>query len=125
MTENPVGWFEIYVQDLVRAKKFYETVFATKLQKLNAPFPGIELWAFPTDQNRYGAPGALVKMAGMDSGGNSTIVYFHCQDCAVEESRVADAGGRIERSKMSIGEYGFMALVFDTEGNMIGLHSMQ
>lgn len=27
MTHNPVGWFEIYVQDMERAKKFYETVF--------------------------------------------------------------------------------------------------
>ena len=51
MNGNSVGWFEIYVQDLKRARKFYETVFATKLQQLNAPFPGIELWAFPMEQN--------------------------------------------------------------------------
>jgi hypothetical protein len=38
---------------------------------------------------------------------------------------VAEAGGRIERPKMSIGEYGFISMVYDTEGNMIGLHSMQ
>lgn len=125
MNENPVGWFEIYVKDMERAKKFYEKVFTTKLQNLNAPFPGIELWAFPMEQNSYGASGALVKMEGVDPGGNSTIVYFHCLDCAVEESRVADAGGRVDRSKMSIGEYGFISMVFDTEGNMIGLHSMQ
>ena len=125
MNENPVGWFEIYVKDMARARKFYEKVFATKLQNLKAPFPGIELWAFPMEQNRYGAPGALVKMEGMDPVGNSTIVYFHCLDCTVEESRVADAGGRVDRSKMSIGEYGFISMVFDTEGNMIGLHSRQ
>ncbi len=35
------------------------------------------------------------------------------------------AGGRIQRDKMSIGQYGFIALAIDTEGNMIGLHSMQ
>ena len=125
MNMNPVGWFEIYVQDLERAKKFYETVLGTKLQKLNAPFPGIELWAFPMEQNSYGASGALIKMEGVDSGGNSTLIYFHCQDCANEERRVKEAGGRIDRSKMAIGEYGFISLVFDTEGNMIGLHSMQ
>ena len=125
MNDNPVGWFEIYVQDLERAKKFYETVFETRLQKVNPPFPGIELWSFPMEQNSYGATGAIVKMEGVNSGGNSTIVYFHCLDCAVEESRVADAGGRVDRTKMSIGEYGFISLVFDPEGNMIGLHSMQ
>jgi predicted enzyme related to lactoylglutathione lyase len=125
MNTNPVGWFEIYVQDLERARKFYETVFSTRLQKLNAPFPGIELMSFPMNQESYGATGALVKMEGMNPGGNSTIIYFSCQDCAVEQSRAADAGGRIERPKMSIGEYGFISLIYDTEGNMIGLHSMQ
>ena len=38
MTSNIVGWYEIYVKDLVRARTFCETVFATRLQKLNAPF---------------------------------------------------------------------------------------
>jgi predicted enzyme related to lactoylglutathione lyase len=52
-------------------------------------------------------------------------VYFHCQDCAVEEGRVTRAGGQVQRSKTTIGEYGYISLVFDTEGNMIGLHSMQ
>jgi predicted enzyme related to lactoylglutathione lyase len=75
--------------------------------------------------NSYGAPGALVKMAGFPSGGNSTVVYFHCEDCAVEEARAAGAGGRVQRSKMAIGEYGHISLVLDTEGNMIGLHSMK
>lgn len=125
MTQNPVRWFEIYVQDMNRARRFYEAVFQTALQKLNAPFPEIELWAFPMGQDQYGAAGALVKLQGVASGGNSTIVYFACDDCAVEESRVAEHGGSVEKSKMSIGEYGFIALVQDSEGNMIGLHSMQ
>jgi hypothetical protein len=125
MIGNPVAWFEIYVQDIERAKNFYESVFETKLQKLNAPFPEIELWSFPAENNQYGTTGALVKMHGVPSGGNSTIVYFHCADCSVEESRAANLGGCVERSKMAIGEYGFISLVLDTEGNMIGLHSMQ
>lgn len=125
MKTNPVGWFEIYVQDLPRAKKFYETVLATELKPLNAPFPGFEFLAFPMAENSYGAAGALVKMEGGPCGGNSTLVYFACEDCAVEEQRVAAAGGKVEKAKMSIGEYGFIALVRDSEGNMIGLHSMQ
>ena len=124
MNINPVAWFEIYVQDLDRARQFYESVFQVTLQKLNAPFPEIELWGFPAEHNNYGASGALVKIEGCPSGGNSTIVYFHCDDCAVEEARVLSVGGQVHRSKMPIGEYGFMALVYDTEGNMIGLHSM-
>ena len=73
----------------------------------------------------YGASGALAKMDGVNAGGNSTVVYFACEDCAIEESRVEAAGGRVEQAKTSIGEYGFMSMVIDTEGNTIGLHSMQ
>lgn len=125
MNSNPIGWFEIYVDDIARAKNFYEAVFKVELRKLNAPFPEIELWAFPMEQKQYGASGALVRMADCSAGKNSTLVYFNCADCAVEESRVSAAGGRIKQPKMSIGEYGFISLVFDSEGNMIGLHSMQ
>ena len=125
MKGNPVGWFEIYVQDLPRAKKFYETVFQIELKSLNAPFPGIELLAFDMAQEQYGCSGAIVKMEDGPEGGISTLVYFSCADCAEEEGRIAAAGGRVERGKMSIGEYGFISLVRDTEGNMIGLHSMQ
>jgi len=123
MNNNPVGWFEIYVQDLDRAKKFYESVFQLNLQKLNGL--AMEIWAFPMDLNRWGAGGALVKMDGYPSGGNSTLVYFSCEDCSTEESRAAKFGGRIHQKKTSIGEYGFISLVFDTEGNMFGLHSLQ
>jgi predicted enzyme related to lactoylglutathione lyase len=123
MTNNPVGWFEIYVQDMGRAKRFYESVFQLKLEKLDSP--EVEMWSFPMTMDRYGAPGSLVKMEGFPSGGNSTLVYFSCKDCAIEAGRVVASGGRIQREKMSIGQYGFIALVFDTEGNMFGLHSMQ
>ncbi|MFA6971242.1 MAG: VOC family protein [Gallionella sp.] len=123
MKNNPVVWFEIYVQDIDRAKKFYESVFQFQLEKLDSP--GMEMWSFPMDMNSCGASGTLVKMDGVPSGGNSTLIYFSCEDCAIEESRVAQFGGRIHRNKWAIGEYGFISLVFDTEGNMFGLHSMQ
>jgi hypothetical protein len=42
MKSNPVAWFEIYVQDPDRAKRFYESVFQVTLKKLNAPFAGVE-----------------------------------------------------------------------------------
>lgn len=123
MKENPVGWFEIYVQDMERARTFYEDVLYTKLEKLNSP--GIEMWAFPMSRERSGTSGSLVRMPGFPSGGNSTLVYFSCADCATEAGRVAKAGGKVQREKMSIGEYGFVALALDTEGNMFGLHSIQ
>ena len=124
---NPVGWFEIYVQDMKRAKSFYESVLGTQFTNLENPGqpPGMEMSAFPMQQTGYGATGALVKMPGLDSGGNSVIIYFSCADCAVEAAKVERAGGFIHMQKFSIGQYGHIALVLDTEGNMIGLHSMQ
>lgn len=124
MKGNPVGWFEIYVQDMERARKFYESVFEVKLQRLNSP--ALEMWAFPGTQSTYGTPGSLVKMQGVPpSRGLGTMVYFMCDDCATEEARVAKFGGRVERRKMGIGEYGFISIAVDTEGNMFGLHSMK
>jgi predicted enzyme related to lactoylglutathione lyase len=119
---NPVGWFEIYVDDMARARAFYESVLQVSLQPLEGGGP--DMLTFPSGMESYGAGGALVRMEGMKAGGNSTLVYFSCKDCAVEEARVAAAGGRVHKSKWSIGPYGHIALVMDTEGNMLGLHSM-
>jgi predicted enzyme related to lactoylglutathione lyase len=123
MNNNPVGWFEIYVQDMDRAKAFYESVFDLQLTRLDSP--DMEIWAFPMQADRYGAPGALVRMPGFPSGANSVLVYFSCADCAIEAAKAANSGGKVEKEKFSIGEYGHIALVRDTEGTMIGLHSMQ
>ncbi|HEY0879380.1 MAG TPA: VOC family protein [Zeimonas sp.] len=123
MKDNPVGWFEIYVRDMERAQRFYETVFACRLQKLGGT--ELPMLAFPMAMNAAGAAGALVRKEGFDPGGSGVIIYFSCDDCAVEAARVEDAGGRLERDKFPIGEYGHIALAVDTEGNMIGLHSRQ
>lgn len=54
-----------------------------------------------------------------------TLVYFTSENCAVEERRVVEAGGKIERPKTSIGPYGYITLAYDTEGNMFGIHSIK
>ena len=124
---NPVGWFEIYVNDMARARAFYQGVLGVELTSLQSPdgSSAIEMWAFPMDQNAYGASGTLAKMPGMVAGGNSTLVYFSCTDCAVESARAVQHGGQLQQGKTALGPYGFMALLIDTEGNRIGLHSMQ
>ena len=159
---NPARWFEIYVQDMERARRFYESVFDVTLERLDTP---IEIFSFPMKEDGYGCGGALVKMShfapspfaeatgdepgatwdtlrspqqsegqlatrstaegGRSVGGGGTIIYFGCEDCAVEAEKAARAGGQIHKPKMSIGQYGFISLVTDTEGNMIGLHSLK
>lgn len=119
---NAVGWFEIYVDDMARAQNFYEKVFHVKLQALDSPI--IKMLAFPMKQEMPGCPGALVKMSAEGRPtGSAVIIYFTCADCAEEAARAAQNGGKIFKEKFSIGQYGFIALVHDTEGNMIGLHS--
>ncbi len=126
MKSTPVSWFEIYVQDMKRAKNFYENVFQGELTLLAShdsnDCSGLEMWAYPMSQEGGCAPRALVKMIGYPSG-VSTLIYFSCDDCAAEAKRAVANGGKLFKDKMSIGQYGFIALVTDTEGNLIGLHS--
>jgi len=124
---NPVGWFEIYVQDMERARAFYQSVFQVELELLPSPDPDLEMWVFPGMgcEDLAGCNGALCKMKDKDSGTGGTIVYFSCEDCGVNASRALESGGEIHLPKMAIGNYGFISLVHDTEGNIIGLHSMQ
>lgn len=126
---KPICWFEIYVEDMARAKAFYEATFQIQLERLPSPEDedGMEMWLFPKamDQDAAGCSGALCKMEGCGPGGGGTLIYFACGDCAVEAARAAAHGGKIYKPKMSIGPYGHIAIVADTEGNTIGLHSMK
>src|SRR4051812_36024611 len=124
-TKNPIRWFEIYVKDMERARKFYESVFQLKLERLSSPEAELEMWMFPSNPEGWGCSGALAKMKGAEPHGFGTIVYFASDDCAIEEGRVGSSGGKVHRPKMSIGKYGFITLAVDTEGNTIGIHSMK
>ena len=126
MSSKPVGWFEIYVKDMSRAKAFYEAVFGFNFEPLESPDPAMELCAFPGPMDdSHGASGALVRMNDGPTGDGGTIVYFMCDDCSVEAARVAASGGQLTQPKFAIGQYGYAAMVRDTEGNTIGLHSMR
>lgn len=128
MNYNPVVWFEIYVTDMQRAKAFYETVLGITLRPIDPPAMGdgpTQMLFFPGEPSNGGAGGALVRMEGFPVGAGSVLVYFACEDCAVEAGRVAAAGGAVQRKKTPIGPYGHIALIVDTEGNMVGLHSMK
>lgn len=129
--KNPVNWFEIYVQDLRRARKFYEKVLGVEMEEMVAPSEGQEeeepvfqMLGFPFVNGEPNTSGALVKAEGMESGGNSIMVYFTCDDCSVEQDRVGEAGGKVLKGKFPIGQYGFCSICMDTEGNTFGLHSM-
>ncbi|MGH1503448.1 MAG: VOC family protein [Acidimicrobiales bacterium] len=119
-----IGWFDIYVEDMDRAQAFYETVLDTTLTSMDDPNdPTAQMRAFGDDFVSHGAGGALVKLEYAKPGPGGSMVYFACDDCAVEAGRVEAAGGAIVQPKFSIGDHGFVTVITDTEGNMVGLHS--
>jgi uncharacterized protein len=122
---NAIGWFDIYVTDLSRALAFYEQVFEQKLEKIGDPTGETQMMSFPGNMSAYGASGALVKAPHARPGVGGTMVYFSVEDCAVTQARVGAAGGKALRPKFPIGEFGFVTICEDTEGNMVGLNSMK
>jgi uncharacterized protein len=121
---NAIGWFDIYVSDMPRALGFYEKVLNQTLTKIEDPTGETEMMSFPGNMSSYGASGALVKSAHSRPGAGGTMVYFTVEDCALEGSKVAAAGGKVIRPKFSIGQFGWVTLCQDTEGNLFGLNSM-
>jgi predicted enzyme related to lactoylglutathione lyase len=132
--KNPFVWTEIYVEDIARAQKFYETVLEIQMQP--APMPEgmeaekgsenyFEMVFFPADMGAHGCGGAIVQSSMFKPGAGGTMVYFACDDCAVEISRVEAAGGMVISKKMSIGQFGYCGICIDSEGNQIGFHSMK
>ena len=120
---NPVGWFEIHVNDLDRAKAFYEAVFKHALHPLDIPDVEYEMLVFAGDPKYSGATGALIKHPAKGPSADGTLVYFACDDCAEQCERIIQHGGTVLQAKHAIGTHGFIAIASDTEGNIIGLHS--
>lgn len=118
---NPVNWFDINVSNLNNAKEFYETVFNIKL--IDFPKEFGKQSGFPFDPKGINITGALVEKEDFMTSSSNTVIYFESEDCVTEEKLVVKAGGKIIRPKMSIGEFGFVSIFMDKDGNTIGLHS--
>ena len=124
MESNMVGWFEIPVEDMDRARTFYEAVFEVRIQvqDLNALLMGI----FPFAEGKSGAWGALVKHPQFyhPSATQGPLLYFSCRDVQEQSERIEKAGGQVLQPKKLISEgVGYMALFIDSEGNRVALHS--
>ncbi|MEY8847701.1 VOC family protein [Psychroserpens sp. XS_ASV72] len=124
MEQNMVGWFEIPVHDMNRAKAFYETVFEVKIEIHN--FGGLLMGWFPFDESKPGASGTLIKQDTYIPSEEGTLVYFNCKNVQNELDRIESAGGKIYQPKTQISpEHGYMAAFIDSEGNRVALHSRE
>jgi len=119
---NPIQWVEISATDLERANEFYKKVF--NLKTVLIEMPGSKMYMFG-ESGKIGSSGCLVKSEVNKPSADGSIVYFACEDVAVEAARVEPAGGKLIVPKTDIGEFGFFAQFIDTEGNRIGMHSEQ
>ena len=117
----PSTWFEIPVNDMGRAKKFYEKVFGLELA-LNEMGPMTMAW-FPMIQDTPGAAGSLVKAESYEPSHSGTVVYFSVDDIEETLRRISANGGKTLMPKTGIGEYGFIAHFEDSEGNRLALHA--
>ncbi|MFD1316019.1 VOC family protein [Namhaeicola litoreus] len=125
MKHNMVGWFEIPVTDMDRAKKFYETVFNVKISIHD--MGGLVMGWFPNaeDANSFGSSGSLVKHKDFyKPSKDGVLIYFSSGDVDNELGKIEKSGGTILHKKTLISdEIGYMAVFIDTEGNRIALHS--
>ena len=120
---NALNWFEIPVIDFSRAKTFYEKVLDIAIEPM--VMGPVTMGMLSSDQNAVG--GAIVQGDGGLPSQNGTLVYLNGgDDLAPMLARVAEAGGKVVVPKTEIGNgFGFFAHFIDTEGNKVGLHSMQ
>ena len=123
--KNAISWFEIPATDLPRAQKFYETIFSTQLLPMD--LPNIKMRMFPLE-DMTGVGGAVVDSGGFHTPSASAgpLIYLNANpDVQQVLDKVEAAGGKIVVPKTAISpEYGFMAVIIDTEDNRIGFHSI-
>jgi len=125
MSADTLCWTDIPVTNLDRAIKFYSAVLGKDVRRLSEG--RMEYGLMPHEEQN--ASGCLVVRG--DSGGvdnrpsaNGPLIYLSVEgrlDEAVETAR--KNGGKVLRARQKIGEHGFRAVIIDSEGNRIALHT--
>ncbi len=122
--KNAISWFEIPAIDLARAQQFYETIFGITMIPLE--MPNMKMRMFPLE-DMMGVGGALCDTGGFHkpSATDGPLIYLNANpDVQIVLDKVEAMGGKILVPKMAVGQYGFMAVFIDCEGNRIALHSV-
>jgi len=123
--KDAVAWVEIPVIDFSRAKAFYEAIYDYEMQEMEmGPF---RMGFLLHDRETNGVGGAICLGEGHTPSGHSgPKLYLNGgEDLDVVLNRVVGAGGKVSMPKVEIApDMGYMAFFEDTEGDVIGLHSM-
>lgn len=119
---HAIHWFDLYVNDFQRARRFYETALDVSLEVIDGM--GGRMGLFPADHEN-GVGGSIVESPDHQTGAGGTRVYLNAEgklDAVLD--RVPGAGGEVLQPRTSIAPHGFIAVIKDSEGNPVGLHSM-
>lgn len=120
---SALNWFEIPASNISRAAEFYGKLLDTQLETIEA-MSGFSMAIFPyTPQEGVG--GAVVQGEGYVPSTDGSLVYLNGgEDLNTILGRVEGAGGKVAQPKTDLGENGYVAFFIDSEGNKVGLHSM-
>jgi predicted enzyme related to lactoylglutathione lyase len=118
---HTINWFEIPTTDLERAARFYEAVLGTSFKREH--FAGTDMHMAVFQGEQESVRGALIADGRRKPASDGALVYLHARDLDASLSKIAKAGGAVVMPKTDIGDPGFIALVRDTEGNVVGLHA--
>jgi len=120
---SSIGWADVPALDLDRAIRFYSAVLGVKVEKHEAP--GFAMGVFPHDDN-YGAGGCLFTASEEQPSQQGILVYFGVEGRLDEAiAAVEPNGGKVLKPRQSIAPHGFRAIILDSEGNRVALHSME
>ena len=124
--KNAISWFEIGTQNLDRAQKFYEEIFRIAMTPMD--LPNIKMRLFPLEDPASGVGGSLVHSGGfhVPSKSEGPLIYLNANpDLQIILDRVEAAGGKIIVPKTTVSpEFGYIAVILDTEDNRVALHSV-
>jgi predicted enzyme related to lactoylglutathione lyase len=122
---NALNWFEIPVNNITRATKFYETILEIKTVPME--MMGMKMAMFPTASASGKVGGALVQSEMHTPSTTGSVIYLNANpNLDLVANRIEKAGGKVAMPKTLIDENsGYMAFFTDTEGNSVGLHSTQ
>jgi predicted enzyme related to lactoylglutathione lyase len=122
---HAISWFEIPSADIQRATQFYETIFATQLFPMD--MGELLMRVFPVEDMNTEISGAIVHGGDFHkpSSSDGVLIYLNANGRMDEIlGKVPEAGGEVMVPKTQISpEHGYMAVILDSEGNRIGLHS--
>jgi predicted enzyme related to lactoylglutathione lyase len=118
--KNAVNWFELPARNFERAVKFYSALLNARLHVED--LMGTPNAIFPSGEP--GAGGSIVRRDGDQPSTSGTIVYLNVEgDLDGALARTEPAGGKVVLPRTHIGKDGYIAIIVDSEGNRVGLHS--